>query len=95
MKSPVIENYDGGNILFIDTGEYMRVMQFPESANWNGQTLTTTDDTTLQEADDKTGIALRFLPLSSGWRRRTSPTVRFAWPLPTTRRWARVPTCLI
>ena len=47
VKPQVIENYDGGDVLFTGTGEYMRVAQFPELANWKGQTLITADGTTL------------------------------------------------
>lgn len=57
VKPQVIENYDGGDVLFTGTGEYMRVAQFPELANWKGQTLITADGTTLLGADDKAGIA--------------------------------------
>lgn len=57
VKPQVIENYDGDDVLFTGTGEYMRVAQFPELANWKGQTLITADGTTLLGADDKAGIA--------------------------------------
>ena len=57
VKPQVIENYDGGDVLFTGTGEYMRVAQFPELADWKGQTLITADGTTLLGADDKAGIA--------------------------------------
>ena len=57
VKPQVFENYDGGDVLFAGTGEYMTVEKFPELANWKGQTLITTDGTTLLGADDKAGIA--------------------------------------
>ena len=57
VKPQVIENYDGGDVLLAGTGAYMRVAQFPELANWKGQTLITADGTTLLGADDKAGIA--------------------------------------
>lgn len=57
VKPQVFENYDGGNVLFAGTGEYMTVEKFPELANWKGQTLITADGTTLLGADDKAGIA--------------------------------------
>ncbi len=57
VKPQVFKNYDGGNVLFAGTGEYMTVEKFPELANWKGQTLITADGTTLLGADDKAGIA--------------------------------------
>ena len=57
VKPQVIEHYDGGDVLFSGTGEYMRVEKFPELASWKGQTLITADGTTLLGADDKAGIA--------------------------------------
>lgn len=57
VKPQVFENYDGGDVLFSGTGEYMTVEKFPELANWKGQTLITADGTTLLGADDKAGIA--------------------------------------
>lgn len=57
VKPQVFENYDGGDVLFAGTGEYMTVEKFPELANWKGQTLITADGTTLLGADDKAGVA--------------------------------------
>lgn len=57
VKPQVFENYDGGDVLFAGTGEYMTVEKFPELVNWKGQTLITADGTTLLGADDKAGIA--------------------------------------
>ena len=57
VKPQVFENYDGGDVLFAGTGEYMTVEKFPELANLKGQTLITADGTTLLGADDKAGIA--------------------------------------
>ncbi|MDY4166187.1 MAG: peptidase T [Fournierella sp.] len=57
VKPQVFENYDGGDVLFAGTGEYMTVEKIPELANWKGQTLITADGTTLLGADDKAGIA--------------------------------------
>jgi len=57
VKPQVFENYDGGDVLFSGTGEYMTVEKFPELASWKGQTLITADGTTLLGADDKAGIA--------------------------------------
>lgn len=54
----VVENYDGGNILL--NKEHSIILSprdFPELADYVGQTLITTDGTTLLGADDKAGIA--------------------------------------
>lgn len=51
-----IDNYDGGDIVLNDELT-MRVADFPELAGYKGQTLITTDGTTLLGADDKAGIA--------------------------------------
>ncbi len=58
IKPRVIENYSGGDILLNkDQGMYLRVSEFPELEHYVGQTLITTDGTTLLSADDKAGIA--------------------------------------
>lgn len=57
VKPQVFPNYDGGDVLLAGSGEYMTVARFPELAKWKGQTLITTDGTTLLGADDKAGIA--------------------------------------
>ena len=57
IKPQVFPNYDGGDVLLAGSGEYMTVARFPELAKWKGQTLITTDGTTLLGADDKAGIA--------------------------------------
>lgn len=58
VKPKFVENYDGGNIVL---NEKLNVVlspnDFPELKNYIGQTLITTDGTTLLGADDKAGIA--------------------------------------
>ncbi|MBC1522140.1 peptidase T [Listeria aquatica] len=56
--SPQIrENYDGGDIVLNETlNVVLSPKQFPELAGYKGQTLITTDGTTLLGADDKSGI---------------------------------------
>ncbi|MFF5997017.1 peptidase T [Lysinibacillus sp. KU-BSD001] len=51
-----IDNYDGQDILLNDK-VMMSVAYFPNLKNYVGQTLITTDGTTLLGADDKAGIA--------------------------------------
>lgn len=56
IKPQIVENYDGGDIKLNDTLT-MRVDEFPEIAFYKGNTLITTDGTTLLGADDKAGVA--------------------------------------
>lgn len=51
------ENYDGGDVTLPATGAVIRAAEFPFLAGLKGQTLITTDGTTLLGADDKAGIA--------------------------------------
>lgn len=54
----MIENYDGESDIKLGDGTYkLTVKDFPNLANYKGQTLITTDGTTLLGADDKAGIA--------------------------------------
>ena len=58
LNPHIIENYQGGDIVL---NEEMRMVlspaDFPELVNYTGQTLITTDGTTLLGADDKAGVA--------------------------------------
>jgi len=51
-----VEDYDGSDIPLGD-GRVLTVAEFPELLNYKGQTLITTDGTTLLGADDKAGVA--------------------------------------
>ena len=58
VKPQIIENYDGGEIALEGVpGLYLKPSEFPEMTQYVGQTLITTDGTTLLGADDKAGIA--------------------------------------
>jgi tripeptide aminopeptidase len=58
IKPQIIENYDGGDIALIGVpGLYLKPSEFPELLEHKGQTLITTDGTTLLGADDKAGVA--------------------------------------
>lgn len=57
VKPQILENYDGGNVLLAGSGHTLSVDEFPFLASLKGQTLITTDGTTLLGADDKAGIA--------------------------------------
>ena len=58
IKPQIIENYDGSEIALKGVeGLYLKPCEFPELLQYKGQTLITTDGTTLLGADDKAGIA--------------------------------------
>lgn len=58
-KTPrIIDNYDGKDIMLdAETKTALTLVDFPELANYAGQTLLVTDGKTLLGADDKAGIA--------------------------------------
>ena len=58
IKPQIIENYDGSDITVnAEKGIYLRVNDFPELPDYKGNTIITTDGTTLLSADDKAGVA--------------------------------------
>ena len=58
VKPQIIENYDGSDIPLKGVpGLSLKPSEFPELLNYKGQTIITTDGTTLLGADDKAGIA--------------------------------------
>ena len=58
IKPQIIKNYDGGDLALKGVeGLYLKVEDFPEMKDYEGQTLITTDGTTLLGADDKAGVA--------------------------------------
>ena len=58
IKHQIIKNYDGGEIPLKGVpGLSLRPSEFPEMLHYKGQTLITTDGTTLLGADDKAGVA--------------------------------------
>ncbi|WP_294452154.1 peptidase T [uncultured Gemmiger sp.] len=57
IKPILHENYDGGDVTLPGSGATMHVADFPFLAGMKGQTLITTDGTTLLGADDKAGVA--------------------------------------
>lgn len=57
VQPQLIENYDGGNVVLGTSGRSLTVEKFPHLATLKGQTLITTDGTTVLGADDKAGIA--------------------------------------
>ena len=58
VKPQIIENYDGSDIALKGVpGLFLKPAEFPELLHFKGQTLITTDGTTLLGADDKAGVA--------------------------------------
>ena len=59
VNPQIIENYDGASTINLDKeGKYtLNTKDFPNLKNYTGQTLITTDGSTLLGADDKSGIA--------------------------------------
>lgn len=53
----IIEDYDGGDVRLEGSGDLLSVRDFPDLAALKGQTLITTDGTSLLGADDKAGLA--------------------------------------
>lgn len=58
VNPQIIENYDGKSIVLNQENDIvLKIEDFPELKNYKGQTLITTDGTTLLGADNKAGIA--------------------------------------
>ena len=58
VKPQIVENYDGGDIPLSGVpGMTLRTKDFPEITAHKGETVITTDGTTLLGADDKAGVA--------------------------------------
>lgn len=58
IKPQIIKDYDGSDIPLEGVpGLALKVSDFPELLNYKGQTIITTDGTTLLGADDKAGVA--------------------------------------
>lgn len=58
VKPQIIENYDGSDISLKGVpGLYLKPSEFPELLAHKGETIITTDGTTLLGADDKAGVA--------------------------------------
>lgn len=81
MKPQIHENYDGGDVVLPGTGAVLSTRQFPFLAKLKGQTLITTDGTTLLGADDKAGVA-EIMTMLEILQKENRPTARSAWALP-------------
>ena len=58
VRPQIIENYDGGDIALQGVpGLFLKPSEFPELLGHKGETIITTDGTTLLGADDKAGVA--------------------------------------
>ena len=92
--NPILhENYDGSDVTLPATGMVMKVSAFPFLASMKGETLITTDGTTLLGADDKAGVA-EIMTAVETVLEKGLPHGSCASALPRTRRSARVPACL-
>jgi len=57
VQPQLIENYDGGDVKLGESGRMLSVDKYPHLKELVGQTLITTDGTTVLGADDKAGVA--------------------------------------
>jgi tripeptide aminopeptidase len=57
VKPQVINDYDGKDILLGGTGKYISLEDNPDLADYAGETVISSDGTTLLGADDKAGVA--------------------------------------
>lgn len=58
IKPQIISNYDGSDIALKGVpGLFLKTSEFPELLSHKGETIVTTDGTTLLGADDKAGVA--------------------------------------
>ena len=57
VKPILRPNYDGSDIVLEGSGDILSISRFPELKSYIGDTLITTDGTTLLGADDKAGVA--------------------------------------
>jgi tripeptide aminopeptidase len=74
IRPQIVERYDGGDVVLnAEQDIVLRVAEFPEMRRYVGQTIITTDGTTLLGADDKAGVAA--IMCAAGWLLR-NPFVR-------------------
>lgn len=58
IRPQIVKDYDGKDILLnAESGLSLKTNEFPELLEYKGQTIITTDGTTLLGADDKAGVA--------------------------------------
>ena len=57
VKPQVIHDYDGGDIALTGSGHTLRPADYPALADYAGDTVITSDGTTLLGSDDKAGVA--------------------------------------
>ena len=57
VKTKIVENYDGKDVLLEGSGDILSPEAYPELKKYVGKTLIVTDGTTLLGADDKAGVA--------------------------------------
>ncbi|QIL50717.1 peptidase T [Weissella coleopterorum] len=57
VNPQIVENYDGHSVIQLNPDYQLDPKQFPNLTHYQGDTLITTDGTTLLGADDKAGVA--------------------------------------
>ena len=88
VKPILHENYDGGDVTLPGTGMVMKTSTFPFLKELKGETLITTDGTTLLGADDKSGVA-EILTAAENLIKKKLPHGKLCIALPPMRRSAR------
>ena len=83
VKPILHENYDGGDVVLPGTGMVMKTSTFPFLKELKGETLITTDGTTLLGADDKSGVAEILTAAETIIQKKLPPTRRSARALPS------------
>ena len=94
VRPQIHENYDGEAVTLPATGTVLDPKVFPFLREMKGQTLITTDGTTLLGADDKAGVA-EILTAAEILLAEAAPMASSASPSPPTRRSARALPSLI
>ncbi len=92
VNPQIHENYDGGDVVLPATGAVLKPAEFPFLSEMKGQTLITTDGSTLLGADDKAGVA-EIMTMAERLIREGRPHGKICIASPRTRRSARGRTC--
>ena len=96
VKPQIIRQYDGKDIVLNkDKNIVLSVEEFPELVQYTGQTLITTDGTTLLGADDKAGVAEIMTMAEQLCSIRRSYTGILPLHLPPMKKWAAAWTILM
>lgn len=94
VRPQIHENYDGEAVTLPATGTVLDPKVFPFLREMKGQTLITTDGSTLLGADDKAGVAEIMTALEAHYRRKSPPRQALIPVPPPMERSARARACL-